>query len=222
MLGATHDLEHPSVLCPPFAEAKHVCFLRNIASPVNQRPCALSVTMEGFWVPTCPVGSPSNRRLPAVETFNIIFALNIRKGWVGIFFPLALREFPDLPTLFQGHWVRAVIEFLSHGAQQLSRCGQLPQWILSQCLREDWQQLHGLHQARQQMSEFDAYHRVQKRPWPGSSWCHHGNVATVATVATAKKDPVKVRRNMKSMTNGPRPSRLHEILHDLIGSIPNN
>lgn len=26
MLGATHDLEHPPVLCPPFAGAKHVCF----------------------------------------------------------------------------------------------------------------------------------------------------------------------------------------------------
>ena len=38
---------------PPFfvrhlPERSMSVFLRNIASPVNQRPCALSVTMEGF------------------------------------------------------------------------------------------------------------------------------------------------------------------------------
>lgn len=122
MLGSTHDLEHPPVLCPPFAGAKHVCFFEEHC--FSCQSAALCTVCDNGRVlsPNMSCGEPQQSKT-AAETFNIIFALNIRKGWVGICWDIlssrTSREFPDLPSLFQGHGVRAVIEFVSHGAQQV-------------------------------------------------------------------------------------------------------
>ena len=168
MLGATHDLEHPPVLCPPFAGAKHVGFFEEHC--FSCQSAALCTVCDNGRVlsPNMSCREPQQSKTASRRDIqhHICVEHQERLGWdmLGYSFLSHFQRISgDLPTLFQGHWVRAVIEFVSHGAQQL-RCGQLPQWILSQCLGEDWQQLHGLHQARQQMSEFDAYHRVQKRP----------------------------------------------------------